>query len=162
MTSFSWTISLCWYIEILVHSFHLLPLFVTYGGEMSVCLSVTHKWSHLNISCGAFYPTTWFRSFIPHPSNFSPQKSNCLYKSKSFSLSHKGPQLQSADRDSKGPGEQQEYAGPESEPQWHRLHPKPAVHQPNRPVVSGPERQQAGQPAPPDETPSSPSDPHTE
>lgn len=82
--------------------------------------------------------------------------------SKAFSLSHKGPQLQSADRDSEGPGEQQKYAGPESEPQWHRLHPQPAVHQPNRPVVSGPERQQAGQPAPPDETPGSPSDPHTE
>lgn len=98
---------------------------------------------------------------------FPPKKAIVrISHSKSFSLCHNltlpGPQLQSADRDSEGPGEQQKYAGPESEPQWHRLHPKPAVHQPNRPALSGPEQQPAGQPAPPDETPGSPSDPHTE
>lgn len=73
-----------------------------------------------------------------------------------------GPELQSAVRDPKGPGEQQEHAGAESESQQHRLHPQPAVHQPDRPAVPGPERQQAGQPAAADETPGSPADTHTE
>lgn len=73
-----------------------------------------------------------------------------------------GPELQSAVRDPKGPGEQQEHAGAESEPQQHRLHPQPAVHQPDRPAVPGPERQQAGQPAATDETPGSPADTHSE
>lgn len=73
-----------------------------------------------------------------------------------------GLELQSADRDPPGPGEQQEHACAESEPQQHRLHPQPAVHQPDRPAVSGPERQQAGQPATADETPGPPADSHTE
>lgn len=73
-----------------------------------------------------------------------------------------GPELQSADRDPQGPGEQQEHAGAESESQQHRLHPQPAVHQPDGPAVSGPERQQAGQPAAPDETSGSPANTHTE
>lgn len=50
-----------------------------------------------------------------------------------------GPELQSADRDPQGPGEQQEHAGAQSEPQQHRLHPQPVVHQSDRPAVSGPE-----------------------
>lgn len=79
-----------------------------------------------------------------------------------FCLPLQGPQLQPADGDPQGPGEQQKHAGPESEPQWYRLHPQPAVYQPNRPAVSGPEWQQAGQPAPSDETTGPPADPHTE
>lgn len=77
MTSFSWMISLSWYIKTLMHSFHLLPLayiFITYGGEMNICLSVTHKWSHLNVSCGAVYPTTCFRSFYFPPFQLFPPK----------------------------------------------------------------------------------------
>lgn len=79
-----------------------------------------------------------------------------------FLLLFLGSELQSADRDPQGPGEQQEHAGAKSEPQQHRLHPQPAVHQPDGPAVSGPERQQVGQPAPADETPGSPADAHPE
>lgn len=87
-------------------------------------------------------------------------KDNILFLHTFSPLLLLGPELQSADRDSKGAGEQQEHAGAESEPQRHRLHPQPAVHQPDRPAVSGPERQQAGQPAAADETPGSPADTH--
>lgn len=73
-----------------------------------------------------------------------------------------GLELQPADGDPQGPGEQQEHAGAEPEPQRHRLHPQPAVHQPDRPAVPGPERQQAGQPAAPDEAPGAPADAHPE
>lgn len=69
-----------------------------------------------------------------------------------------GLELQPADGDPQGPGEQPEHAGAEPEPQRHRLHPQPAVYQPDGPAVSGPERQQAGQPAAPDEAPGSPAD----
>lgn len=73
-----------------------------------------------------------------------------------------GLKLQPADGDPQRPGEQQEHAGAEPEPQWHWLHPQPAVHQPDRPAVPGPEWQQAGQPAAPDEAPGSPADPRPE
>lgn len=46
MTSFSWMISLCWYVKTLMHSFHLLRpayIFDAYEGEMSICLSLTQK-----------------------------------------------------------------------------------------------------------------------
>lgn len=73
-----------------------------------------------------------------------------------------GLELQPADGDPQGPGEQPEHAGAEPEPQRHRLHPQPAVYQPDGLAVSGPERQQAGQPAAPDEAPGSPADARAE
>lgn len=69
-----------------------------------------------------------------------------------------GPELQPADGDPPGPGEQPQHAGAEPEPQRHRRHPQPAVHQPDGPALPGPERQQAGQPAAADETPGAPAD----
>lgn len=84
--------------------------------------------------------TAYFLFLFPTLPAPSQKSYYCSYKSfKAFSPFLQGPQLQSADRDPQGPGEQQKHAGPESEPQWYRLYPKPAVHQPNRPVVSGPE-----------------------
>lgn len=100
----------------------------------------------------------WYFIFIFYPTvksvNFSFYL-NLLY-------SPPGPELQPADRNPQRPGEQQEHAGAEPEPQQHRLNPQPTVHQPDGLAVSGPKRQQAGQSATADETPGASPDSHTE
>lgn len=145
MTSFSLMTSPCWYNNITLQSTH------TY-----FCLH--YFWYFYLPAFSVDYPTLLPQKYILLAHSIT--KSICF----SAFLPHfqLGPELQSADRDPSGPGEQQEHAGAESEPQQHRFHPQPVVHQPDRPAVSGPERQQARQPATPDETPGAPADSHTE